>query len=189
MSAVHSKQNKSTEMKLIKIFKENILSKYEEKKKWQTPAPTKKQNKFVERVENICYLKSQSLLNKRLAVFHRSNGKTWIFYWNRGYTLNKAGGICVRNLSKKIFEERDFKTLQYVFDSSGVCISQRCIHSLGFRHMFAELEGKLFKDYKRHKIKWNSLLIEEHLSISLPSAAKISGWKIQIRETKQKTRN
>lgn len=128
-------------------------------------------------------------MNKRLAVFHRSSGKTWIFYRNRGYTLNKAGGICVRNLSKKIFEERDFKTLQYVFDSSGVCISQRCIHSLEFRHMFAELEGKLFKDYKRHKIKCNPLLIEEHLSVSLQSAAKISGWKIQIREIKQKTRN
>ena len=125
-------------------------------------------------------------MNKSLAVFHRSNGKTWIFYRNRGYSLNKAGGICVRNLSKKIFEERDFKTLQYVFDSLGVCISQRCIHSLGFRHMFAELEGKLFKDYKRHKC--DSLLIEEHLSISLSSAAKISGWKIQIRETKRKTR-
>ena len=125
-------------------------------------------------------------MNKRLAIFHRSNGKTWIFYRNRGYILNKAGGICVRNLSKKIFEERDFKIVQYVFDSSGVCISQRCIHSLGFRHMFVELEGNLFKDYKRHKIKCDCLLIEEHLSVSLPSTAKISEWKIQIRESKKK---
>lgn len=108
------------------------------------------------------------------------------YFTETGYTLNKAGGICVRNLSKKIFEERDFKIVQYVFDSSGVCISQRCIHSLGFRHMFVELEGNLFKDYKRHKIKCDCLLIEEHLSVSLPSTAKISGLKIQIRESKKK---
>ena len=57
-----------------------------------------------------------------------------------------AGNSSMTNFenAKKIFEERDFKTLQYVFDSSGICISQRCIHSLGFRHMFAQLEGKLF---------------------------------------------
>lgn len=88
--------------------------------------------------------------------------------------LNKAGESMSEIFQRRSLR-RDFKTLQYVFDSSGLCISQRCIHSLEFRHMFAELEGKVFKDYKRHKIKCNPLLIEEHLSVSLQSAAKISG--------------